>query len=106
MHTDRQHTNDFLNSIGKIERAKAPDFFQTRLMARLEKEILPQQLPVWQRILKPVPVLALLGCLVVLNLYTLGNMVFSKNITVQKQEASLSGFASEYNLYNTVDINN
>lgn len=106
MHNDLQHKNDFLDSLGKIERAKAPDFFQTRLMARLEKEILPKQLPAWQRIWKPVPVLTLLGCLVVLNLYTLGNMVFSKNTTLQKEEASLSGFASEYNLYNTVDINN
>jgi len=106
MHTDHQHTNDFLNSLDKMERAKAPDFFETRLMARLEKEILPQQIPVWQRMLKPVPVLALLGCLVVLNLFTLGDIFFSKNIPAQEEEASVTGFVNEYNLNSSVDINN
>jgi len=105
MHTEHQHNTDFLDSLQKIERAKAPDFFQTRLMARLEKEVLPQQFPLWQRVLKPVPVLALLGCLVILNLYTLGDMFFNKTIP-EKQEENIAGFASEYNLFNTVDADN
>lgn len=106
MHTDHPHTNDFLNSLDKIEKVKAPDFFQTRLMARLEKEMQLQQMPVWQRVLKPLPVLALVSCLVVLNLYTLGNIFFDEKGTAQPSEESITGFASEYNLYNSVDINN
>lgn len=105
MHTDQHNHDDFFNSLGKIERAKAPDFFQTRLMARLEKEVMPKKLTVWQRALKPVPVLALSGCLVVLNLYTLGNMFSEKEVPVQPTAENIAGFASEYNLYNTVDIN-
>jgi len=106
MHSDHQHTNDFLNSLNKMERAKAPDFFQTRLMVRLDKELLPQNVPVWQRMLKPLPVLALLGCLVVLNLFTLGDIFFNKNLPAQKEEASMAGFMNEYNLSSSVDINN
>lgn len=106
MQTIHQHTNDFLNSLDKMERAKAPDFFQTRLMARLDKELLPKNVPVWQQVLKPVPVLALLCCLVVLNLFTLGDMFFNKNVPVQKEEASMAGFMNEYNLNSSVDINN
>jgi hypothetical protein len=106
MHTDHQYTNELLSSLDKMERAKAPDFFQTRLMARLEKEVLPQQVPVWQRVLKPAPVLALLGCLVVLNLFTLGDLFFNENMPVQKEEASMAGFMNEYNLNTSVDINN
>ncbi len=89
-----------------MERAKAPDFFQTRLMVRLDKELLPQNVPVWQRMLKPLPVLALLGCLVVLNLFTLGDIFFNKNLPAQKEEASMAGFMNEYNLSSSVDINN
>lgn len=106
MHTDHQDTNELLSSLDKMERAKAPDFFQTRLMARLEKEVLPQYVPVWQRVLKPAPVLALLGCLVVLNLFTLGDLFFNKNIPAQKEDANMAGFMNEYNLNSSVDINN
>ncbi|MFZ6022910.1 MAG: hypothetical protein ACOYVG_00475 [Bacteroidota bacterium] len=106
MHTNQQHTDAFLNSLAKMERAKAPDFFQTRLMARLEKEELPKNVFVWQQVLKPVPVLALLGCLVILNLYTLGDIFLHKNISAQKEETGMSGFINEYNLNSSVDINN
>ena len=106
MHTDHNHKTDFLDSVTQIQRAAAPDFFQTRLMARLKKEILPEQSSVWKMTLKPLPALAFLTCLVVLNLYTLSNFLVPQEKSVEQQEATITGFANEYDLYNTVDVNN
>lgn len=106
MNKEHSHNNDFLDCFDHIKRAEAPVYFQTRLAARMEKELLPQKNTGWQLILKPVPVLALVGCLVILNLFTLGDIFFAKKMSLKQQEASVSGFMYEYSLNNSVDINN
>lgn len=106
MNKEHSHNNDFLDSFDQIQRAEAPAYFQTRLAARMEKELLAKKNTGWQQILKPVPVLALVGCLVILNLFTLGDMFFMKKTPPRQEEANVSGFMREYSLNSSVDINN
>ncbi len=106
MNKENAHNNDFLDCFDQMQRAGAPAYFQTRLAARMEKELLTQKNTRWQQILKPVPVLALVGCLVILNLFTLGDMFFTKKSPPKQEEASVSGFMNEYSLNSSVDINN
>lgn len=106
MNKEHSLNNDFLDCFDQVQRAEAPPYFQTRLAARMEKELLAQKNTAWQQILKPVPVLALVGCLVILNLFTLGDMFFTKKMPPKQEEASVSGFMNEYSLNSSVDINN
>lgn len=106
MYNENQNSNDPQDFLGNITRAKAPDFFQTRLMARLEKEVIAAPPSIFQRILKPIPVLTLLVFLAVLNLYTLSDTFLHKEKTKEPSKDNISGFASEYQIFNTVDFNN
>jgi hypothetical protein len=106
MNKEYPYNNDFLDCFDHIQRAEAPAYFQTRLAVKMEKELLLQKNTGWQSILKPIPVLAVLGSLVILNLFTLGNIFFTKKMPQQQQEASVSGFMNEYSLNSSVDINN
>ena len=74
MRMDNNKTEEILNSLVVLQRASAPDFFYTRLRAKMEKGIVsPAQQPVWY--LRPAFVLATLFAIVAVNA-----MVFLKNI--------------------------
>ena len=83
MRMDNNKTEEILNSLVVLQRASAPDFFYTRLRAKMEKGIVsPAQQPVWY--LRPAFVLAPLFAIVAVNA-----MVFLKNNTIQKHTAAV-----------------
>lgn len=58
-------SDEIINSIDGIRRATTPDFFYTRLKARMEKEILPaSKKPV---VLRPVFIISMLAVVLMLN---------------------------------------
>ena len=94
-----------LNSLDGIQKASAPDFFYTRLKARLEKEILPGNDKKW--VLRPAYIFSALLLVIAINAF-----VFLKNqnqtTVVENNETVQQSIAAEYNLYdiNTVyDLN-
>lgn len=58
-------TDDIINSLDGIKKAAAPDFFYTRLKARMEKEYSTGKRIKWM--VKPVYALAILVVIVVVN---------------------------------------
>lgn len=92
--------DNIINSIEGISRATAPDFFETRLMAAMEKRLLRQNKTWWQ-IKQPTWIAVSLIVLLCANFYLLS---FSKNKAASFSEiktttvASLQNFASDYQL--------
>ena len=86
---------EILNSLDGIKRAPAPDFFYTRLKARMEKDILPA--PVRSRILRPVYAVAALVVVLLVN----AAVILKNNsgdIVSANENESLQSIAAEYNL--------
>lgn len=87
-------TEEILNSLDNIHKAAAPDFFYTRLRARMEKESeVPATRP-WM--LKPVYTFAALVIVLVVNALVL----FMKNDAKQTTTTvdPMQTIAAEYNL--------
>lgn len=95
-----------LESLNGIQRANAPDFFHTRLIAKLERDQPSTKSRTWGFILKPLPALAVLGCLIALNIYTLTAMMGNTSRSSATQQEGIMSFASEYDLYNSTDVTN
>jgi hypothetical protein len=90
-----------LSSLDGIQRAAAPDFFYTRLSARMEKELTT---PAWIPFGKPVWLIATLLVFLVLNTMMIKQTKLSKsNGSVTNTGSSLQSFAAEYELSNTVN---
>lgn len=90
-----RNTEDILGSLDNCQRALAPDFFYTRLKARMENELLKDRPKSW--ILRPVYALAGFALLLVANAV----------VILQKDDAnsentpdtvSVQSIASEYSL--------
>ncbi len=64
---NNKNTEDILNSLDGMKRAKAPEFFYPRLKARMEKA---QENPATSRwwVLKPVYAVAVIALVIVVNL--------------------------------------
>lgn len=88
-----------LNSLDGVQRASAPDFFYTRLRARMEKGIAADNKP--NRVLRPAYIFTVLLLIIAVNAF-----VFLKNqdqaTVVDNNETVQQSIAAEYNLY---DIN-
>ena len=104
MQTTQKNIDQLLESFDGIQKASAPDFFHTRLMAKLERDQANTKSSAWGFMLKPLPVLAVLGCLIALNIYTLSTMVTGKTQSTTSEQGGIMSFASEYDLYNTADV--
>ncbi|MCX8020101.1 MAG: hypothetical protein N2747_06365 [Chitinophagaceae bacterium] len=102
------HIEEILNSIEGIRRASAPEFFYTRLKARMEKEV--QGVYAMPGLLKPVFVLGMLAVVIFINAF----VIFNK--TSASDELHLAGndtdliqlYASEYTpaeIGNLYDLN-
>jgi hypothetical protein len=104
MRTTQKNIDQLLESFDGIQKASAPDFFHTRLMAKLERDQPNQKSTAWGGMLKPLPILAVLGCLIALNIYTLSTMVKGETQLSTSQQGGIVSFASEYDLYNTADV--
>jgi hypothetical protein len=95
MKTANNRTEEILSSIDNIKSAAAPDFFYTRLKARLEKENEVTGRP-WY--LKPAYTFAALVIVLLINAVVLfkGNVV-KANEGISESDTMLS-IAAEYNL--------
>lgn len=91
--------DNVLNSLDGVQRASAPDFFYTRLRARMEKGIAADNKP--NRVLRPAYIFTVLLLIIAVNAF-----VFLKNqdqaTVVDNNETVQQSIAAEYNLY---DIN-
>lgn len=98
--SEKRLTEEAIESLDRINRAEAPPYLYTRLMARLE-----QPMGEGFRIKRPAFSLALLTLLLVLNIILLSR--FQAQKAVAGQETGIRQFAQEYdlNLY-SVDTDN
>ncbi|HUR65439.1 MAG TPA: hypothetical protein VMZ03_03745 [Chitinophagaceae bacterium] len=86
---------EILNSLDGVKRAAAPEFFYTRLKARMEKDLLPA--PVRSRILRPAYAFAALVLVLVVN----AAVILKNNsgdVVAASEGESIQSLAAEYNL--------
>jgi hypothetical protein len=79
---------------GDLKKAEMPDFFYTRLKARMENELVKRPRLAW--VMKPAFVIPTLTLAVLLNVFTVRQLV--KNTDNSQQVSSEESFLSEYNL--------
>jgi hypothetical protein len=90
---------DILGSFDGINRAPAPDFFYTRLKARMEKNILPANPKSW--VLRPVYAMAVLIVVILVNAAIV--LKGSGNTTNNTADTeSIQSIAAEYNLNDNI----
>jgi Na+/proline symporter len=96
MKSENNRSEEILNSINNIGRAAAPDFFYTRLKARMEKENEISVRRPW--FLRPAYTFAALVIVLVINAVVLfkGNMLKATE-GISENDTMLS-IAAEYNL--------
>ena len=90
----KEEVEQSLSSIDKLARAEAPDFFYSRLEARMEKELLPEYSRfAWLENLRVSMVV--LGLFMVLNVSTLFLLTQNDSQT-EVAEANIDSFKQEY----------
>ncbi len=100
MDTKRNNTTDeVLNSLDGIQRATTPDFFYTRLKARMEKDMEPAAPKSW--IFRPVYAVAALLLVLIINAAVIFKNSETKSGSNPEIE-SLQSIAAEYNLNETI----
>jgi hypothetical protein len=87
-----------LNSFDEMQQAEAPAFFQTRLQAKMEKQLLSSSSHSWLPVRKPVLVIATLSLFFIMNLFLLREQSNKPAKSSTAETSSLQGFASDYNL--------
>lgn len=80
-----------------LKKAEMPEFFYTRLKARMEREILPANKPKLAWMFKPAFVIPTLAVVLLLNVVTIGQFV-KKNNRSNSTETAEESFKTEYNL--------
>ena len=105
---EKQNINkidSILNSLDKVERAAAPDFFFTRLKARMENELLPAR----GVFAKLRPAYAMVAWMLILFINAV--VIFSQKQSVDaasNENETMQSIASEYRINNnnlTYEIN-
>jgi hypothetical protein len=88
-------TEEILNSLDGIKKIQAPDFFYTRLKAKMKTSP-----PIKQtgKIFGPVYVIAFLALLIVFNLISLIKQNNAQNNTISAEPENSQTIASAYNL--------
>lgn len=98
IHNNIEHA---MASLDGMQRAAAPDFFYTRLQARMEKELTT---PAWIPFGKPVWLIATLLVFLVMNTIAIKQSKLSNSSNYNTRDvSSLQSFAAEYELSNTVN---
>jgi hypothetical protein len=87
---------EILNSLDGIKRTPAPDFFYTRLKARMEKEI--ASAPARSRILRPAYAFVALVLVLLINAAVIITRSNSGDVVSAAEGESLQSIAAEYNL--------
>ncbi|WP_341227054.1 hypothetical protein [uncultured Arcticibacterium sp.] len=79
----------------RMEQVKMPDFFYTRLKARMENELIAK--PKFNWALKPSFAIPALAFVMLINVVTIGQLV-QKNDDTANNQSPIESFQSEYNL--------
>ena len=98
--------DEVLNSLDGVQRASAPDFFYTRLKARLEKRLPNNYKPKW--VLRPVYIFSTLLLVIAINAFVFLRNQNVTSATADNNETVQQSIAAEYSLNdnNTVyDLN-
>ncbi len=85
-----------LNSLDGVQRATAPDFFYTRLRARLEKGLTKNNNPKW--VLRPVYIFSTLLLVIAINAFVFLRNQNVNSTTADNNESVQQSIAAEYNL--------
>ena len=88
-------TEKILESLDGVKRAAAPDFFYTRLKARLENELIPQGNK--SRVLRPAYAFAALFLVLLVNAAVVITKKNSDDGNIANNDNELQSIASEYN---------
>jgi hypothetical protein len=97
MKTDyHSKANEILSSLDNIQRAEAPDFFYTRLRARMERENEAVMKRPWY--LSPAFAIAMLLLVLFTNAYFLLNRSSHTESVVVNTTDTMQSIAAEYNL--------
>ncbi len=91
-----KRTEDILNSLDGIKRATAPDFFYSRLRARMEKRLIPEKTSGW--VLRPVYAMIALFVILLINAAVLlrDNPESASGLASTTDTESIQTMASEY----------
>ncbi len=92
----QNRVDETMSSLDNMHRAEMPPFFQTRLMARVEKA--NELESNWLTVRKPVLVIAVLAVLLLMNTVLLTQQTNGSTKNNAFENQSLQGFASEYQL--------
>ena len=107
MNTERnKRIEEALNSLDGCKRATAPDFFYTRLRARMERELTKKTSRNW--VLRPVYIVSALFLVLAINVFVLLSGQNETTAAADNNESFQQSIAAEYNLndINTVyDLN-
>ena len=87
---------EILNSLDGINRAAIPDFFYTRLKARMEKSLEPSIKKSW--ILRPAFALTTLAAVLLINAVVILKGDTGKDDTATNDSETLQSIAAEYSL--------
>ena len=93
-------TDEVLDSLDGIQRATMPDFFYTRLKARMEKGYVPASPRSW--ILRPAYAVAALLLVLIINAAVIFKNRETKAGSGNPEIESLQSIAAEYNLNETI----
>lgn len=91
-----------LNSLDGLQKASAPNFFYTRLLARYEKT---QNEPVFNlfSFARPVLMIVTLSLFLIMNTFMITKLYKQKTAVKSSEKPSLQSFASEYDLNNSIN---
>lgn len=92
-------TDEVLNSLDGIQRATMPDFFYTRLKARMENGVQPVKQSSWA--LRPVYAMAALVLVLIINVAVIFKSKDTKE-SISPDIESIQSIAAEYNLNQTI----
>lgn len=97
MNTEQnKKVEEILSSLDGCARASAPEFFYTRLQARMEKEITRPERPAW--VFRPAFAVATLVVVLLVNAFVLLQRRNTENNITSSDTDNLQSVAAEYRL--------
>lgn len=103
--TSNQRTERILGSLDGIQRSAAPDFFYTRLTARMQREKQPVKEKIF--LLRPAFITAALSLVLIVNIFSLiklGGQPAKNGNRHANKPATIESFAEAYGMNNTVSV--
>ncbi len=89
-----ERTERVIKSLDGLQKAVAPDFFYSRLTAKMQREMEPEKKPFL--ILRPAFITATLSLVFIINIFSLTQL--NKQPKQINQPASIESFATAYNM--------